>query len=31
MSGCSVTSVKRKVNALLEMERRVYGVFMFCV
>lgn len=29
MSGCSVTSVERKVNALLEMKRRVYSVFIF--
>ena len=29
MSGCSVTSVERKVNALLEMKCRVYRAFMF--
>ena len=29
MSGCSVTSVERKVNALLEMKRRVYRAFIF--
>ena len=29
MSGCSVTSVERKVNALLEVKRRVYRAFIF--
>lgn len=29
MLGCSVTSVEQKVNALLEMKRRVYSVFIF--
>lgn len=30
MSGCSVTSVERKVNALLEIKHRVYGAFILC-
>ena len=29
MSGCSVTSVERKVNALLGMKCRVYRAFIF--
>ena len=31
MSGCSVTSVERKVNALLAVKRRVYRVFIFVI
>ena len=31
MSGCSVTSVEQKVNALLEAENGIYSMFIFRV